>query len=119
MIHVHSESPRGVLNRYQREAMAFRRIHPEAHFSLYDFGRLSIVNIASDAWHALRAGLMLRHLPGIVMFRLMQFFGTWTGYRKSGPLTPQLRETFYYPRRGASRRDSKREVRPIDYQEHE
>jgi glycosyltransferase involved in cell wall biosynthesis len=119
VIHVHSESPRGVLNRYRREAMAFRRIHPEAHFSLYDFGRLSIVNIANDGWHALRAGVILRHLPGIVMFRLMQFLGTWTGYRESGLLTPQLRETFYYPRRGASRRGSQREVRPIEYQEHD
>src|SRR5215510_10139059 len=34
IVHVHNETPQGVFNRYRREAMAFKRIHPEAHFNL-------------------------------------------------------------------------------------
>ena len=40
VVHVHQETPRGVFNRYRREAMAFKRIHPEAHFNPYDFAAL-------------------------------------------------------------------------------
>ncbi|MGQ9834027.1 MAG: hypothetical protein ACUVRJ_09570 [Candidatus Villigracilaceae bacterium] len=54
IVHVHQETPRGVFNRYRREAMAFKRIYPEAHFNLYDFARLATMNILSDLWHAAR-----------------------------------------------------------------
>src|SRR5512139_4261810 len=48
IIHTHEETPRGVFNRYRREAMAYKRIYPESHFSIYDFLRLSSANISSD-----------------------------------------------------------------------
>jgi hypothetical protein len=45
----------------------------------------------------------------------MQFHGTRLGYRQSGQLTPQLRETFYYAR-GRKREDpARRDVQPIRY----
>jgi len=36
IIHVHDERPRGIYNRYRREAMAFKRIFPESHFCASD-----------------------------------------------------------------------------------
>src|SRR5690606_13632722 len=42
IVHIHNETPRGVYNRYRREAMALRRIYPESNFNLYDFLRLTI-----------------------------------------------------------------------------
>jgi len=117
VIHVHNETPRGVFNRYLREAMAFARIHPEAHFSLYDFFRLAATNILSDLWHAARERVLWKNLVSIFWFRLMQFHGTRMGYRTSGPLTPQLRETFYYARARVPRERPKREVEPIRYNE--
>jgi len=39
VVHVHHETPRGVFNRYRREAMAYKKIHPESHFNVYDFAR--------------------------------------------------------------------------------
>ena len=62
IIHVHDETPRGVFNRYRREAMALRKIYPEAHFNFYDFIRLTITNILSDLWHAAREHLSLIHI---------------------------------------------------------
>lgn len=115
VIHVHNETPRGVYNRYRREGMAFKRIFPESHFNVYDFVRLTITNIASDLYHAAREGLLAHSLPSIFWFRFMQFWGTYQGYRQSGPLTQQLRQTFYYPRGMQTSGESRRDVEPIRY----
>jgi glycosyltransferase involved in cell wall biosynthesis len=116
IVHVHNETPRAVFNRYRREAMAFKRIHPESHFSIYDFTRLTANNIASDIWHAARERVVWKNIFSIFWFRLMQFHGTRLGHREAGLLTPQLRETFYYPREKRQRTERKREVEPIQYQ---
>jgi hypothetical protein len=115
IVHVHHESPRGVFNRYRREAMAFKRIHPEAHFSVYDLFRLTMTNIFSDLWHALCEHMLLKNFYSIFWFRAMQFYGTHMGYRDSSLVTPQLRETFYYARARSTKIDSKRDVDPIRY----
>jgi hypothetical protein len=39
------------------------------------------------------------------------------GYRESGLLTPQLRETFYYARQRKTNDGAKRDVEPIRYNE--
>lgn len=116
VIHVHQETPRGVFNRYRREAMAYKHIYPESHFSLYDFVRLSASNISSDLWHASNEHVLWRNLFSILWFRLLQFHGTRLGHRKTSLVTPQLRETFYYPRGRKAKVESKREVEPIHYQ---
>jgi len=117
IIHIHNETPRAVFNRYRREAMAFKRIYPEAHFSLYDFLRLTTMNILSDLWHAARRRVLWRNMNSIFWFRLMQFHGTRLGYRESGSLTPQLRETFYYARERKPSDGTQRQVEPIRYNE--
>ena len=98
VVHVHNETPRGVFNRYRREAMAFKKIYPESHFNVYDFVRLTVMNILSDLWHAARERMLLRNLASIIWFRFLQFHGTRMGYRETSLITPQLRETFYYAR---------------------
>jgi glycosyltransferase involved in cell wall biosynthesis len=115
IIHVHNETTDGVFNRYRREAMAFKKIYPEAHFSYYDFVRLTIMNILSDLWHAAREGVLWSNISSISQFRFMQFHGTKLGYRESGLLTPQLRETFYYARERKLEEDSPRDIEPIRY----
>ena len=115
IIHVHNETPRGVFNRYRREAMAFKQIYPEAHFSIYDFVRLTSMNILSDVWHAARERLLWKHIASIFWFRFMQFHGTRLGHRATSLVTPQLRETFYYARERQRKEASKREVQPIRY----
>ncbi len=117
IVHVHQETPRGVFNRYRREAMAFKRIYPEAHFNIYDFARLTTMNILSDLWHAAREEKLRRSLASIFWFRFMQFYGTLRGYRESGLLTPQLRETFYYARARLPASNTRRDIEPIHYQE--
>jgi rhamnosyltransferase len=117
IIHVHNETPRAVLNRYRREGMAFKKIYPEAHFSLYDFARNLIASIGFDLFHARRARQFWRNLPGIFWFRTAQFWGTYQGYRHSNLLTPDLRQTFYYHVGWEQTASAKRDVEPIRYNE--
>ena len=116
IIHIHEEMPRGVLNRYRREAMAFKKIYPESHFSIYDFLRLTSANIASDLWHASRERVLWKNIASILWFRFMQFQGTRLGHRQTSLITPQLRETFYYARGRIPKRAETRDVEPIHYE---
>ena len=116
IIHIHNETPRGVFNRYRREAMAFKKIYPESHFNVYDFLRLTTMNILSDLWHAAHERVLWKNIVSILWFRLMQFHGTRLGHRETSLVTPQLRETFYYAREKKQKEENKREVEPIEYQ---
>lgn len=117
IVHVHNETPRGVYNRYRREAMAFKRIFPNESFHLGDFIRLVSSNIVNDLWQATKQGHISSGWKSIFWFRWMQFWGTYQGYRHPGPLTEQLRKTFYYPRRPQTKELKKRNVEPIRYRE--
>jgi rhamnosyltransferase len=115
IIHVHNESFRQVYNRYFREAIAFKRIYPEAHFSWWDVLRLIAFNVINDMSHAARDGVLSKEWLNILKFRWMQFTGTKRGYDQHN-VTAQLRRTFYYPeiKRGAEI-DPAREQLRIDY----
>ncbi len=116
VIHVHNERPRGVYNRYRREAMAFKRIFPKESFTFLDFLRLAPGNIAGDIVHAARQKELFANLTGILWFRLAQFWGTYQGHRRSGPVTEALRRTFYYPRALHTGSTSPtRNIAPIQY----
>ncbi|HEY5982473.1 MAG TPA: glycosyltransferase family A protein [Anaerolineales bacterium] len=115
--HVHEETPARVYERYRREGMAFKQIFPEAHFSIYDFVRLSSSNIVTDLREAARQGVLWRNLPSVFWFRTMQFWGTYQGYRQSGPLTQLLRQTFYYPPGRGDEAGPTRGVEPIRYED--
>ncbi len=117
VIHVHHETPAGVMNRYRREGMAFKRIYPEAHFNLYDFARNTAASIGFDLLHAARQRMLFRSMASIFWFRTAQFWGTYQGYRQSSPLTPELRQTFYYHVGWEKVRPARRDIEPIDYQE--
>ena len=115
IIHVHEEQSQGVFRRYQREAMAFKRLYPEAHFSLYDVFRMTTGNVLSDVWHAIRERMLWKSLLSILAFRWMQFWGTYQGYRHSAQWNWQLRQTFYYPRGTNVEAAPERDVAPIRY----
>ncbi len=117
IIHIHNETPSGVYNRYRREAMALRKIYPEAHFNFYDFLRLTTTNILSDLFHAFREKVLLKNFFSIFWFRFMQFHGTRMGHRETSLVTPQLRETFYYARGRKQEEERERDVERIDYGE--
>lgn len=97
VIHVHNETPQRIFNRYRREAMAMKQIFPHERFSLYDFLKIYTVNIVSDGFHACHDRIFFRSLLGILVFRLMQFWGTYCGFSQHQGITSQMKKTFYYP----------------------
>jgi hypothetical protein len=119
VIHVHGETPRQIYNRYRREAMALRMIRPGERFQLTDFARLFVGNIAGDMDHALRQKAFLREAYGILMFRWMQFWGTYRGFAHTGPLSGGLKRTFYYPGKTAGTAARPARYAPlVDYRVH-
>lgn len=116
VVHVHNETPLGVYNRYRREAMAFKKIYPQEKFGLVHFLHLTGTNIASDLIQAAKEGALSSSLMSIFWFRIMQFWGTYQGYRNLGPITEELRRTFYYPaRKNGQKTTSTRDIKPIQY----
>ena len=120
VVHVHDETPSGVYNRYRREAMAFKRQFPQERYHLWNLFHNLATNITSDLAQAARQHQLGSCMGQIFWFRWMQFWGTYQGYRQSGPLTWQLRQTFYYPRGTATLASGHaRDLAPINYQPHD
>ena len=117
IVHVHEETPKTILNRYRREAIALRQIMPEESMSLVDFARLFAGNTLSDWGYAAREGRLIRDLMDIPTFRLMQFWGAYCGFNQRGPVSKALRQRFYYPNQitagGEAQPAPKQE--PVDY----
>ena len=115
IVHVHDESLAKIKNRYMREAIALKKIFPKQHMSFFDFMRLSAGNILSDFVHARHDGVLFKNLSEITRFRILQFWGTYKGF-KHVKVDTHLRERFYYPngfkRKAAGDREN---VKKIDY----
>jgi glycosyltransferase involved in cell wall biosynthesis len=118
IIHLHDEGPKTVYNRYQREAIAMRQILPHSRFGLRHFLRLVSSKMFSDMLQARRERVLASYFTEIVWFRVMQYWGTYQGYRYSGKVDAELHQSFYYPPGILSvKSPAARGVEPIDYVE--
>ncbi len=117
IVHIHEETPEGVYDRYRREAMAFKRIFPESHFSIYDCFRLGFMNAKNDVLQAASEHMLWPHIASILWFRGAQFWGTYQGYRNSSAVTQELRQRFYYPHQPGMPGAGARSLEPIRYNE--
>ncbi|MHB8192744.1 MAG: glycosyltransferase family 2 protein [Bellilinea sp.] len=119
VIHVHHETWQGIYNRYRRESMAFKQIYPHETFHFRDFIRLWGRNVWNDWRIASGEKALGKEWFNIIRFRGMQFWGTYQGYRQSGPLTWKLKQTFYYPAANMEipEGNGQRDVQPIQYHE--
>jgi rhamnosyltransferase len=116
IIHVHEETWKSVFNRYRREAIALRLIMKNEKFNFLNFISLLVQNMISDYRQAIHDGVFLKNLYGIYMFRLMQFWGTYRGYKQSYLMDNHVRERFYYPKDYLVKKDRKDDGnRKIDY----
>lgn len=115
VVHVHNETSKQTYRRYYREALAMQRIYPEHRFGWFDLVRLFPASVVRDFVSAIKSGLFLRNVTDIVRFRWLQMWGTYRGSTRKDPVTPAVRQRFYYP--GVSRHGP-REDEPalIDYE---
>ena len=116
VVHQHDETWRQVYKRYKREAIALKQILPESSFSLVDFLRLWLRESLADLNLARRERVLLKQILLILIFRLLQYWGTYQGYHYSGKITPQLHQAFYYPPQMLDEKLAKgRPVEKIEY----
>lgn len=108
VVHVHEETPRQVFNRYRREAIAMKSIFPHEKFSFWDFLHLWTKNTFSDARLAMKHLQFWRNILSIILFRSMQFWGTYKGYAQVGSISTSLRRKFYYSNDHSSNDKSKK-----------
>lgn len=97
VIHIHDESPLRIYNRYRREAIALKHIFPQERFTIWDFVRLFVVNVGIDWYSSWSRRVFWRSFFDIVIFRFMQFLGTYRGFMQRGPISYRLKKIFYYP----------------------
>lgn len=97
IVHVHEETPSRIKNRYRREAIALKNIRPEEEFSFWSFIRLTNSNIWSDAMHAIHERKFFTEISSIIMFRTLQFWGTYIGYNTKSKPDETIRMRMYYP----------------------
>lgn len=95
--HIHDEHWKQVKLRYEREAIALQRIMPEVHFSFLDFIRYYISSVLSDLSTAMGEKILLKKLGEILMFRLMQFWGTYKGNHEHRKLSVKRKKDYFYP----------------------
>jgi glycosyltransferase involved in cell wall biosynthesis len=96
--HLHDESWGQVRNRFEREALALRHIMPEVQLTRLDVLRYFLNAVAHDGRDALRAGRLWREAGGIVLYRLMQYWGAHRGNHLHREMSRSRKERYYYPR---------------------
>ena len=86
VVHVHQESFSTIINRYRREAMAYRRILHDERFPMVEaISRVSPTYLGNMS--AMKRRVLLQNLLGIPRFRSAQFWGAYPGLgtrRQSG-----------------------------------
>lgn len=118
VVHVHDESFRQVINRYEREAIAHSKLYDDQRLGLGETIRLALANLITDYYHAGRDGVLASNLMTIPRFRVAQFLGSYRGFKQRGDVGDVLKRRFYYPA-GLERQLSaaqRRRERLIDYE---
>lgn len=97
IVHVHEESFRKIFTRYYREGLAMKNIYQGEKFGKRDFFFLFVSNVLSDIIVAFKERKLFKNLRNILLFRLMQFTGTFRGFRDGKEKIVSLRRRLYYP----------------------
>jgi glycosyltransferase involved in cell wall biosynthesis len=96
--HIHDETWQQIRIRYEREAYALQCIMPEVHFTFSDFLRFYLSSIFSDFAIAIQKKVFLQKLSGILIYRLMQYWGTYRGNQEHRKLSRQRKMNYFYPK---------------------
>ena len=81
--------------------------------------RLWVSNSFNDLRMAAKQKKAFGNIKNIFIFRWLQFWGTYHGYRESGSLTWKLKKAFYYPRliEKETKAEDNSKLEPIRYSE--
>jgi rhamnosyltransferase len=97
--HIHDETYTQVFRRYEREAIALKKIYGDIKFTLGDFLVLAGTNILTDIAAAISKRQFLKSIASIIRFRFSQFWGTYKGHNYKKIVSLDLKKKFYYPQK--------------------
>lgn len=97
VFHHHQESWAQVRRRFEREAIALRRIMPEIHLSRLDTIRCIISSTLGDWRSARRNGATSTSPSDMLKYRWNQYIGSYVGNQEHTLLSRRAKERFFYP----------------------
>lgn len=97
IIHIHEETWKQVYNRYLREGIALAKIDPTVRMTLVTALKLFGENTLLDMRAAHKSRVLRSHAREIIMFRFLQFMGSWRGLNYPQEINNDLIKRFYYP----------------------
>jgi rhamnosyltransferase len=95
--HYHHESPRQVVRRFEREALALQTIMPEIHMGLGVALSYFGAAVLSDWSKALQQGNLVQKLFEIPKYRFCQYYGSWRGNHSHRKMSRESRERYFFP----------------------
>lgn len=98
VFHLHDESWAQVRRRFEREAIALQHIMPEVHLSRGDVFRYFTSAVFLDLGAALQQHCLRENLKHILLYRFMQFTGSFRGNHFHRQMSRELKEGYFYPR---------------------
>ena len=95
--HIHDESWPQVKRRYEREAIALQKINPAIHMTFNDFLRCYVGSVLSDFGIAVKERVFFKEAKAILIFRVMQFWGSYSGNHIHRKLSQEAKRRYFYP----------------------
>ncbi len=96
--HIHEESWSQVKNRYERESIALQKIMPEVHVNFLDFITYYFSAITHDITQAKKQNVLFSNFKDILLFRLMQYWGSYKGNHEHKKLSAETKKKYFYPK---------------------
>jgi L-ascorbate metabolism protein UlaG (beta-lactamase superfamily)/glycosyltransferase involved in cell wall biosynthesis len=97
VIHYHSENWAQVKRRFEREAIALKKIMPQVHVSRYDTIRYILSSVLNDWRCAWREKIWAKKALEIVFYRWNQYLGAYNGNHEHRELSRKEKEKYFFP----------------------
>ncbi|MEI6334670.1 MAG: MBL fold metallo-hydrolase [Methylococcaceae bacterium] len=97
VIHYHNESWPQVERRFEREAIALKKIMPSVHIQPYDMCRYIITGIWKDFKCAWRGKVWCAMAGQIIRYRINQYYGSFKGNHEHRKLSHAEKEKYFFP----------------------
>ncbi|MBT5715987.1 MAG: glycosyltransferase [Opitutae bacterium] len=97
VIHYHAENWAQVKRRFEREAIALKKIMPQVHVSRHDTIRYILSSIFNDWRCAWREKVWAKKAREIVFYRWNQYFGAYKGNHEHRELSRKEKEKYFFP----------------------
>jgi rhamnosyltransferase len=105
VFHLHDESWPQIRRRFEREAIALQYIMPEVQLNAVDITRYFARAVVRDLLQSIDERCFWKSAVDVVIYRFMQFTGSYRGNHFHRKLSRELKDQYFYPNRKAQTHD--------------